>query len=90
MGHKEPSSFGSGRPLEVFGETAASAEPGKCAFDNPATGQKLEAFDTLGPLDDLNCPRPAMSERFLKLVAAVDAIGKNVSQLGEPAAHPLQ
>ena len=90
MGDENPCDFGSRGSLKVFGQASAATTPGEGAFDDPTPRQKLEPFDTLGPLDDLNCPRPAMSERFLKLVAAVDAIGKNVSQLGEPAAHPLQ
>ena len=90
MGHKEPSSFGSGRPLEVFGETAASAEPGKCAFDNPATGQKLEAFDTLGPLNNLDGPRTTVGERLEKLFTAVDPVGKDVAQLGKLHSYLLQ
>ena len=76
-------------PFEVLGKAPAPATPGKSAFDDPAPRQKLEAFDAMRSLDDLNRPRPAMRECFLKLVATVDTIGKDVSQLGEPAAHSL-
>ena len=41
-------------------------------------------------LDDLNPPWPAIRECVLKLVAAIDAIGKDVPELEEPAARPLQ
>ena len=86
MGDEYPRGFGCRGSFEVFGETTAPAAPGKSAFDNPAPRQKLEAFDAMRSLDDLNRPWPAIRECFLKLVAAVDAIGKDVSQLGEPAA----
>ena len=86
MSDEYPSGFGCSGSFEVFGEATAPAAPGKSAFDNPAPRQKLEAFDAMRSLDDLNRPWPAIRECFLKLVAAVDAIGKDVSQLGEPAA----
>ena len=47
MGHEKPGSLGGCGGLEVLGETSASAEPGRCAFDDPASRQKLEAFDAL-------------------------------------------
>src|SRR5476651_697755 len=90
MGNEEPSSFGSRRSLEVLGETAASAEPGKCAFDNPASGQKLEAFDTLGPLDNLDSPWTTVGERLEELFAAVDPVGKDVAQPREFHSYFLQ
>jgi hypothetical protein len=43
MGHEKPGNFGGGG-LEVLGETSASAELGKCAFDDPASRQKLDGF----------------------------------------------
>jgi hypothetical protein len=64
MCNEEPRSFGSRRSLEVFGETAASAEPGECAFDDPASRQELEAFDAMGTLDDLDGPWTAVGERI--------------------------
>ena len=90
MGDEDPCGFGCRRSLEVFGEATTPAAPGKRAFDDPTARQELEAFDTMRSLDDLNRPWAAMRQRALKLVAAVDAIGKDVSQLGEPVTHPLQ
>ena len=90
MGYEDPCSFGCRGGFEVLGEATAPAAPGKGTFDDPAPRQKLEAFDAMRPLDDLNRPWPAIRECFLKLVAAVDAIGKDVPQLGEPLAHPFQ
>ena len=90
MSYEDPCSFGCCGSLEVFGEATAPSAPGKSAFDDPAPRQKLEAFDAMRSLDDLNRPWPAVRERVLKLVAAVDAIGKDVAQLGEPVAHSFQ
>src|ERR1700736_4214461 len=90
MGDEEPSGFGSGRSFEVFGKAAASAKPGEGAFNDPAARQKLEAFDALRSLNDLNGPRSAMGERSYELIAAVNPIGKDMAQLGEPASQPLQ
>src|SRR4051812_28930232 len=87
---QDPCHFGCGGSLKVFGKAPASAAPGKSPFDNPATRQKLEAFDAGRPLDDLNRPRPTMSECLFKLVTAVNAIGKDMPQSGEPAAHPFK
>ncbi len=90
MGDEEPSGFGGSRSFEVFGKAAASAKPGEGAFDDPAARQKLEAFDTLRSLNDLNRPRSAMGERGYELIAAVNSVGKDMAQLGEPASQPLQ
>ena len=90
VGDEDPCGFGCCGSLEVFGEAATPSAPGKSAFDDPAPRQKLEAFDAMRSLDDLNRPWPAIRECVLKLVAAIDAIGKDVPQLGEPTAHALQ
>jgi hypothetical protein len=90
MGDKYPGDFGGGGSFEVLGETPAPAAAGKSAFNDPTSRQELEAFDAMRPLDNLNRPWPAVRERFLQLVAPVDAIGKDALQLGEPAAHSLQ
>ena len=85
MGDEEPCGFGGSRSFEVLGEAAASAKPGEGAFDDPAPRQKLEAFDALRSLNDLNRPRSAMGERGYELIAAVNPIGKDMAQLGEAA-----
>ena len=90
MRHKYPGGFGGSGSFEVLGKATAPAAPGKSAFDDPAPRQELEAFDAMRSLDDLNRPWPAMRQCVLKLIAAVDAIGKDVLQLGELAAHLLQ
>lgn len=90
MGYQDPCGFSGRGSFEVFGEATAPAAPGKSAFDDPAARQELEAFYALRPLDNLDRPWPAVGECALKLVAAVDAIGEDMLQLGEPMAQPLQ
>src|SRR3954463_10572760 len=90
MGDEKPCDFGSGRTFEVFGEAAASAEPGEGSLNHPASRQELEAFDAGWPLDDLDGPRPAMGERVSKLFAAIDAVGKDMPQLGKALAQAFQ
>src|SRR5215831_3763918 len=90
MGNEKPGDFGGSGPFEVSGEAAASAEPGKGAFDNPAPRQELKAFDPEWPLDDVDCPRPAMGECVSKLFAAIDPVGKDMPQLGKALSETLQ
>jgi hypothetical protein len=90
MCNEKPRSFGSRRSLEVLGETAASTEPGECAFDDPAPRQELETFDAMGPLDDLDGPWTTVGERIEKLIPSVDPVGKDMAQPGEFRSHLLQ
>jgi hypothetical protein len=90
MDDEEPCGFGCSGSFEVLGEAAASAEPGEGAFDDPAPRQKLEALDAQRSLDDPDSPWPAMGERADELIAAVNPVGKDMAQLGEPASQSLQ
>ena len=90
MGDEKPCGLGSGRTFEVFGEAATSSEPGKGSLDHPASRQELEAFDAGWPLDDLDGPGAAMGERANELFAAIDAVGKDMPQLGKALAQALQ
>src|SRR5579863_5327968 len=90
MGDKKPSDFGGGRALEVSGQTTASSKPGEGAFDDPASWQKLEAFDPGLALNDLDGPRPAMGERVDELFSAINAVCKDMSKPGKAIAHALQ
>lgn len=45
VGDEKPGEFRAGGRFEVSGEAPASAEPCEGAFDDPALGQELEAFD---------------------------------------------
>jgi hypothetical protein len=88
--NEQPSGFGGRRSFEVLGKTAASAKPGEGSLDDPTPREKLEAFDALWSLDDLNRPWSAMGERSYELIAAVNSIGKDMAQLGKPAPQLLQ
>src|SRR6185295_6716459 len=90
MGDEKPSNFGAGGALEVSGETTASAEPCKRAFDGPTSRQELEALDPGWSLDNLDGPLSAMGECFEKLFAAVNPVGKDVSKLGKALSQALQ
>jgi hypothetical protein len=90
MGDEKPSNFGAGGALEVPCETTASAEPCKGAFHDPTSRQELEALDPGRSLDNLDGPLSAMGERFEKLFAAIDPVGKDVSKLGKALAQALQ
>src|SRR2546423_9298845 len=90
MSDEKPCGFGSGRTFEVFGEAAASAEPGKGSLNHPASRQELEAFDAEWPFDDLDGPWTAMGERVSKLLATIDPVGKHMPQLGKALAQALQ
>ena len=90
MGDEKPCDLGGGGTFEVFGEATASAEPCEGSLDYPASRQELKAFDAGWPLDDLDRPRPAMGERVDKLFAAIDAVGKDMPQLGKALAQALQ
>jgi len=61
--------------FEIFGEAAATVEPSKSPFDNPAFAQNGEAFGLVRPLDDLNvnvwkCFREGFP-KFLPLIACI-------------------
>src|SRR5262249_15338267 len=56
----------------------------------PAPRQELKAFDPEWPLDDVDCPRPAMGECVSKLFAAIDPVGKDMPQLGKALSETLQ
>src|SRR4029077_4005416 len=90
MSDEEPSGGAGCGSLEVLGESTTPAEPSKCTFDHPSPWQELEAFDASWALDDLDRPGPAMGERPTQLIAAVDAIGKDMAQLGELGTQMLQ
>ena len=90
MGDEEPSRGAGDGGLEVLGEATTSSEPGEGALDNPSSRQELEAFDTGWALHDFDVPGSAMRQGAHQLIATVDPIGKDVAQLGERGAQPLQ
>jgi hypothetical protein len=90
VGDQKPSDFGGGGAFEVSGEAAASAEPSKGAFDDPAPRQKLKAFDPERSLDDFDGPRPATGKGVNKLFAAINPVGKDMPKLGKAVSQALQ
>ena len=44
--------------LEVFGQSAASSQPCKCALDNPSARENFKTFSVISPLDDFQCKFP--------------------------------
>jgi hypothetical protein len=90
MGDKQPRDLGGGGAFEVPGEAAASAEPCKCAFDDPAPRQEFEPFDAGRPLNNFDRPRSTMGERVDKLFATINPVSEDVAQLGEAVSQALQ
>src|SRR5262249_13952387 len=73
---------------EVLGEAPASAEPSEGSLNDPAPGQELEPFDAWRSLDDLD--RPRAGECIDELFAAINPVGKDMSQPWEAAMEVLQ
>jgi len=90
VGDEYPSGFGCSGSFEVFGKASASTAPGKGAFDDPAPRQKLEAFDAVRPLDDLDRPGLTVGESLQELFTAINPIGADMMQLREATSQPLQ
>src|SRR3954454_6470532 len=87
IGEVDPGGFAGDCCLKVFCEAAAAAKPGEAALHHPAPRQELEAFDTGGPLDNLDCPRPAIGNSVAQLLAAIDPVGKDMAQVRKAAAQ---
>ena len=81
--------FGAGDGgFEVFGKAAIASEPGKGALDHPTTRFRLEGSDSLLSGHDLDRPLAQVSEGIEQLLATIDAIGKDVTQLGKTTIVP--
>src|SRR3546814_3177500 len=89
-GEEEPGGCCGYGGLEVLGEATASAEPGEGAFDDPSSGQQLEAFDALWALDDFDRPRPAVGQGLEQLLATLDAVGEEKAQSRQGSAPRAQ
>src|SRR5712691_11321207 len=90
IGEKEPGCGAGDGGFEVLGEAATATQPGEGAFDDPSSGQELEAFDSRRTLDDLDGPWAAVVDGGEQLRAAVDTIGEDVAQAGEASAQRAQ
>ena len=64
----------------IRSQTAASAEPGKGAFDDPPAWQHFEAFSAVGSLDDLERPASKTHKRAAKLWPRIATICKHMAQ----------
>ena len=75
-GEAEEGGDGSGIALEVAGEAAVAADPGKGALDDPAFGQDDEAMG-IAALDDLQSPRTGLGNNLGHLRPLVAGVGKD-------------
>src|SRR5580700_1415344 len=75
-GEAEEGGDGSGVALEVAGQAAVSADPGKSALDDPALGQDDEAMG-IAALDDLQGPGTGLGDHFGHLWPLVSGVGKD-------------
>src|SRR5579859_7970806 len=62
-----------GRPLVVFAQTTAAAQPGEGSLDNPAFRHDDELL--LRPFDDFQEPQPVSEDPVHQSGVGVDAVG---------------
>jgi hypothetical protein len=77
-GDEKPGPGADDGSCEVLGEAAIASEPGEGAFDGPALELGCECTDPLRSGDNLDRPFAKRGDGVTQLVAAVDAIGKDV------------
>jgi hypothetical protein len=88
-GEAEEGGDGSGVALEVSGEAAVAADPGKGALDDPALGQDDEAMG-IAALDDLQLPRAGLGDDLGHLWPLVAGIGEDAFDEGKGSPRPAQ
>ena len=88
-GEAEEGGDGSGVALEVAGQAAVSADPGKGTLDDPAFGQDDEAMG-IAALDDLQGPGAGLGDEFGHLRPLVAGIGKDAFDEGEGSPRGAQ
>ena len=72
--------------FKIFGETAASSEPGKGSFHDPPPGDDLEANCSIGSFDDFSFQvRQEFLLRVLENRPLVSTVGKQLFQKPKPA-----
>lgn len=72
--------------LEVFGEAAVAIEPGQGSFDDPSTGQDLEALSDIAEPDDLQGPFAEAVKGHAKFGSAISGIRKHMAESWEGSA----
>jgi hypothetical protein len=72
--------------LEVLGEAATTADPGKSAFDDPSFGENDEAMQLVA-LDDLQRPVPGLCDNRGHLRSLIAGVGEDPFDEGEQAAR---
>ena len=75
-GEAEEGRDGSGVTLEVAGQAAVAADPGKSTLDDPSLGQDDEAMG-IAALDDLQAPAAGLGDEFGHLWPLVAGVGKD-------------
>ena len=78
----DPGLGAGGCHLEVLGEATAAVEPSEGSFNHPPLRLGLEGPHTLRPGAHLDGPRAEIRDGIEQLGATVDAIGKDVPQMG--------
>ncbi len=71
--------------LAVFGQSSAAIEPGDGSLDDPALGQRHEAFCLIGSFADLDLdPREDFGERIGEDRPLIGAVGEQLFEIREP------
>lgn len=81
MGEQNPSSCTVDCCLEIFGEAAASAEPGEGSLDDPSAGQEFKTFRSVGAFYDLYGPFPDFFEAPFQFRPSIATIGEDMPQV---------
>ena len=78
-GHVEEAFSGLGEEFIILAESAVTVEPAKCALDDPAFGQDLEAFGRVATPDNFEFPTGELFDPSLQL-SGVAAVGPDLFQ----------
>ncbi len=77
--------------FEILGQPPAPTEPRKGSFDDPTSGQNLEAFGRVGALDDLGDDvRQSLLLCLAKLRSLIAAVREQLLQKRELSEHRAQ
>src|SRR5579859_6030493 len=76
--------------LKVFGEATVAPEPGEGALNDPTLSLCFECPDALRASDNLDDPLAELGNRVEQFGTAIDAISKDVPQLGKGNAEGFQ